>query len=81
MSTELIQHTVCDICGDGDVANQRHYEITLREFSTINGAHLWPHQIHICKVHKVAQIPLNKLFEDDTRLTLTTKQMKDVYNS
>ena len=63
MSKYIVFEYKCDICGDTDVINQRHYEITLREFSTINGDYFKPNTIHICISHNGETIPYNLLFE------------------
>ena len=63
MSTKLVEYTICDICGDSDVENQRHYKISLEEFSTTNGTYFEPKAIHICKEHEGSKVPYHLLFE------------------
>lgn len=61
MSFREVTEMVCDICGNTDM--QRHYEITLREWSTINCDYMEPRTIHFCLDHEMVKIPYHKLFE------------------
>jgi len=71
MSTIDTSDTICDVCGKSDMHNLKHYEITLRRYSTINGDYLPPHTIHICADHSLEEIPPHHLLFEEKPLDKT----------
>lgn len=65
MSHRIIKEIVCDICGDSSCGDKWHYEISLREYSTVICSYFDTKTIHVCATHEAEEIPYSKLFEEE----------------